>query len=163
MSSFDQNRYETAKENAHKLYLSLGSVQCPAIGEVHFNSDGFMHMIFQDDERREKRDWKNQMKRFELFPHVPHVLKSITHCQEYFEIMKSVEIKMNKQRMQAVKIVRYWGFVAIIKNYKRRIKIVVRQIGDGHIHFWSIIPYWTTKHYKDIIQISLAEGNLERD
>ena len=68
-----------------------------------------------------------------------------------------------KERLKTMKVVRYWAFVAIIKNYQRRIKIVIKQVGNGHIHFWSIIPYWNTKHYKDVTRIILAKGDLSKD
>lgn len=160
MGAFDPTRYEPEKERAHQFFLNTKEIHSPLLGTIYFNSDGFMHLIFSDEEGREKRDWKDQIRRFQFLPKVPDVLKKMTHCQEYFEIMKSFEIKMNKQRMKTMKKICFWGFVAIINNYQRRIKIIVRQVGNGQIHFWSVIPYWNVKHYKDIEKIGLAEGDL---
>lgn len=165
MSSFDQTRYEAENKKAHDFYESIKEIASPVLGSVHFNSEGFMHILFGDTERNEKRDWKDQIKRFELFRNVPHLLKNMAHYQEYDERMERVEMKMNKERMTVVKRVRYWGFVAIIKNDTRRIKIVLRQVGEGKIHFWSVIPAWKTKHYKDInkIEVTLHKGDLAKD
>jgi len=45
--------------------------------------------------------------------------------------------------------VRYWGIIAIIEG--RKIKVIIRKIGDnGALHFWSVVPAWTTNRYRDI-------------
>lgn len=163
MTSFDPNKYDPSEKRAHQFFENTKTVSSPLLGEIHFNSDGFMHLIYDSDDRKQKRDWKNRIKRFELLPLIPHVLKSMTHCQEYSERLQTIGVKMNKQRMYTVKKVKYWGFVAVVKNYHNRIKIVVRQVGEGQIHFWSVIPYWNTKHYKDVVQTIMHEGDLERD
>jgi len=38
------------------------------------------------------------------------------------------------------KQIRYWAFEAVVDD--RRIKVIVRQIGRGKKHFWSVIPAW---------------------
>ena len=38
------------------------------------------------------------------------------------------------------KQVKYWDFEAVVDD--RRIKVIVRQIGNGKKHFWSVIPAW---------------------
>ncbi len=45
----------------------------------------------------------------------------------------------------------------------KKIKIILKKIGEGHINFWSIIPFWQTKEYKDIKIISLSKGNHKED
>jgi len=34
----------------------------------------------------------------------------------------------------------FWTFEAVIDN--RRIKVIIRQVGNGKKHFWSVIPTW---------------------
>lgn len=58
-------------------------------------------------------------------------------------------------------IVKYWGFVAIIDDY--RIKVIVRQVGRGGKHFWSVIPAWTKLGYREIKLISKSKGSLADD
>jgi hypothetical protein len=163
MGSFDPAKYEFEKKKAHDFFQATHEVTSPLLGTIHFNSDGFMHMLFRDEDRREKRDWKDQVRRFQFLPKVPDVIRKMHHCQEYFEVEQHFEIKMNKQRLRKVKVVRYWGFVAIINNYQKRIKVILRQVGQGQIHFWSVIPYWKVRGYKDVTRIDMTAGDLSRD
>lgn len=82
--------------------------------------------------------------------------------QEYSESLEIIKIKKNGKQTTSPKIVKYWAFVAIIEN-KIRIKIILRKIGEGHIHFWSVIPIWKTTEYKDIKYVSLHKGNPKED
>ena len=160
---FDQSAYDAANAAAHAFYGNVKHIQSPLLGPVLFNSEGFMHLLFKDEVRKERRDIQNQLVRFRLLPLVPHVLSRLTHCQEYFEVLQRVDVKMNKERFHTMKLVRYWGFVAVVKNYKLRIQVVVRQVGEGSPHFWSVIPYWSTKHYKDVKKTALSKGDLVHD
>ena len=45
------------------------------------------------------------------------------------------------------KTISYWGLIAIIEN--KKIKVILRKIGNGHLHFWSIIPYYSTSPQRD--------------
>gem|GEM_PF-3614112 len=49
----------------------------------------------------------------------------------------------------------------IIRN--TRVKVIIRQIGNGQKHFWSVIPAWQKCHYRETKFISNAYGNLEND
>ena len=44
-----------------------------------------------------------------------------------------------------------------------RVNIILRQVGYGNVHFWSVIPYWKTAYYKDIHVVDLSLGRLEDD
>jgi hypothetical protein len=41
----------------------------------------------------------------------------------------------------------YWGLVAIFKGEK--LKVIVRKVGNGGLHFWSVIPAYTTSEKRD--------------
>jgi len=51
--------------------------------------------------------------------------------------------------------------IAIIRN--RKIKVLIRKITDGPIHFWSVIPDWKTSYHRDIKLISTMDGDLVTD
>jgi len=53
-------------------------------------------------------------------------------------------------------VVKYWGFVAIIEKF--RIKVVVRQVGNSKAEFYSVIPAWITKQYRDLKIINNSTG-----
>lgn len=60
------------------------------------------------------------------------------------------------------KPVRYWGIIAITEG--RKIKVILRKIGDnGQLHFWSIVPAWTTNKYRDMKLFSTMKGNPDED
>jgi len=61
-----------------------------------------------------------------------------------------------------MKNVKLFGFIAILKN--RKTKVIVRQVGAGNLHFWSIIPNWKTRKSKEgRITFIQNTGNLLQD
>jgi len=61
-------------------------------------------------------------------PRAIHLLKQSTFYQE-----ESFYVRQGT-------IYHFWAFEAVVDN--RRIKVVVRQVGKGKKHFWSVIPAW---------------------
>ena len=90
----------------------------------------------------------------------PAIELSTTH-QEYEKVFRKSEIKSHKKKVRKTKIVRYWGVIAIIDG--RKIKVILRKIGDGQLHFWSIVPAWVTNTYRDIKLFSTMKGNPAED
>lgn len=162
MEAPDIEKYEQAKEFAKNYFRKNRTIFSVCLGEIHFNSSGFMHLIWKNLNKKHKRNWKSQLARFRLLRHIKPVLKGMQYYQEYMESLEEVKTKQGKKTTLQSKVITYWGFVAIIEN-KIRIKIVLRRIGNGKIHFWSIIPIWKTKQYKDVRTISLHKGNLAED
>jgi|SRR3989344_5721172 len=133
----DPERFEALKEKTHKLFLQNPLVRCPFFGsEVTLNSDGFHHLQFSARRERAKEE---QVLKFSLVPLALQVIrKSGTH-QEY---RKTLEIVGEKKRdgFSPSKKVQYWAFVAIIGEKPIKIRVILRQIGDGKIVFWSVMP-----------------------
>lgn len=164
MTAFDPVRYNAAKDTAKAWYDQNRQIVSPFLGMVTLNSDGFMHLIYDDKLYTKKRNWKNQTKRFQLLPLVKPVIEAMGFCQEYLEQFENVETKdSDNKRFQVHKLVRYWGFVAVVKGNKSRIKVILKQIGNGQIIFWSVIPYWDTEFYKGVRLVGLSKGNLSAD
>lgn len=40
-----------------------------------------------------------------------------------------------------MKMVEWWGFVAIFVKQDIKVRVLVRKVGDGTLHFWSVMPY----------------------
>ena len=40
----------------------------------------------------------------------------------------------------AMKLVEYWGMVAIVGDNGVKVRTIVRKIGEGNIIFWSVMP-----------------------
>lgn len=157
----DTSNYEKLKEGAQKLYHSTRPTLCPALNEVlHFTAEGFNHIIFKGSRRERERP--SQMMRFKLFPRAVRLIATSTTYQEYEETIKEFEVKHRKHKVRKTKTVKYWGLIAIIDG--RKIKVILRKIGDnGQLHFWSIVPAWTTNKYRDFKLISTMKGVPEED
>lgn len=162
MSKFDEKKYNQAKDIAAKFFNKNKKIKSACLEDVVLNSDGFMHLIWRNEVKKHKRDWKNQVKRFHLLIYVKPVLQGMQYYQEYSEALESVQVKKRRKLLFETKVVKYWAFIAIIDD-RIRIKIILRKIGAGNIHFWSIIPIWKTKEYKNIKIVSLHKGNLKED
>lgn len=159
-------RYEKAKNIAVRFFEKNKTINSAALGTVTFNSDGFLHLIWKNRDKKRKnkhkRDWKNQEKRFYLLQYAKPILEKMAYYQEYSEAMETVAVKKNNRIYSEPKKITYWCFIAVIDN-KIRIKIILKKVGNGNIIFWSVVPYWTTKHYKDIKLTSLEKGNHSED
>ena len=160
MNDNEQKEREKALDKAYKFFKANKKISSAALGFIKLNSDGFRHLVFRD--KQHKRELKNQLKRFELLRYLKPTLEGMKYYQEYFETKQQIRIKRQSTTLLEFGKVKYWGFIAVI-NDKIRIKVVLRQVGDGSIIFWSIIPFWKTKNYKDISTINLPTGNIEND
>lgn len=157
----DISNYEKLREEAHNFCQKIGAVRCPALNNelVHFTAEGFNHLIYKG--RRRERNKNDQITKFKLLPKAKSVLEISTTYQEYDESFTTARKKRFKKTADETAAVKYWGFVAILQNF--RVKVIVRQIGNGQKQFWSVIPAWRTDHYRDIKLISMAKGNLAED
>ena len=134
------------KDKIRKIFDKTKSVLCPAFdnGEIIFNAKGINHLIFKGN--RSQRDSKRIETNIRLLPSAIDLLKRTTFWQEENEYER------------AGKLYKYWAFEAVIE--KRRIKVIIRQVGNGKKHFWSVIPAWR----KDKFGIINAQNkNLERE
>ncbi|KKQ71911.1 MAG: hypothetical protein US92_C0002G0001 [Candidatus Peregrinibacteria bacterium GW2011_GWA2_38_36] len=160
MINHDQQEYEQTKQLAINFFTNNKEIKSLCFGNIRLNNHGLFHLIFKN--KNCKRDLKNQIKRFQLLQYIKPVLENMKYYQEYLEKIENIKVKNHGLIDFRHKIVKYWAFIAIINN-RIRIKIILKKIGNGEIFFWSIIPYWKTKHYKDIKFISLHKGNLNED
>lgn len=157
----DLSNYEKLKENARNFYNNIHKIFSPALNQdIHFNSEGFNHIIFKCS--RSERERHSQILRFKLLHLAVKLIKISTTHQEFEETLKEFEVKSHKKKIRKSKAVRYWGIIAIIDS--RKIKVILRQIGDnGTIHFWSIVPAWTTNKYRDTKFYTTMKGSPDKD
>ncbi len=151
--------YQVARKEAEELYATFGKVHCPALGNepVHFTSEGFNHLVYKTAQK--PRDEKVQIMKFELLGRTKFIIEASTTFQEYEESFEYMARDKHGQMVKENFLVRCWGFVAVIKNF--RVKVVVRQVGNGNKHFYSVIPAWVTRQYCGITLIKAsAKGGL---
>ncbi|MCR4284306.1 MAG: hypothetical protein NUV64_03300 [Parcubacteria group bacterium] len=150
---------EKVKKEAEKVFKDIKEVYCPYFSEkVAFNSRGVKHIKFKADRlARERKDQFMRLKNVHLAPII--LLKSST-LQEIQRRNIFVEVKTNTRKEKILKNATYYGFISIIEDgsFKKRVKVIVRQIDGGNKHFWSIIPFWNNNK-----GLKLYSGNLEED
>lgn len=115
--------YKELYQDILRIYQAIGSVACPGLGgeQVRFNRQGWAHIL----RKRRRRPRREQYARLSLIPLAARILANPAPCIEYRE--------MTSRTGQAV---RYWAFAESVDA--RRIKVVVRQVGNGDKHFYSI-------------------------
>ena len=130
-----------------EIYKNFKKVISPALSsEVFFNSKGFNHITFKNN--RNPRTVGDQINRLNIIDIAYELIKHSNTYQEY-----------EKVNLVDGKIKEYWGIIAIFKNTK--IKVILRKIGNGNIHFWSVIPAHTTSEKRD--GNFKMKGNVDND
>ena len=157
----DLSNYHKLREDAQKFYNGIGRIMSPALNQqIHFTAEGFNHLIFKGS--RSERERPSQILRFKLLPLAVKLIGLSTTYQEFEQSIKEFDVKSHKKRIRQSKPVRYWGIIAITEG--RKIKVIVRKIGDnGAMHFWSVVPAWTTNKYRDLGFLTTMKGNPDED
>ena len=156
----DHSQYEKIRQDTSVWYKKLQPINAPSLDQlVHFTAEAFEHTKYK--RARAERDRSSQIMRLKMLPRAITLIGLSTTIQEYEEISKVVSVKRKKKRVQESKQIQYWGLIAIIEN--RKIKVILRKIGNGQLHFWSVIPAWTTNKLRDAKLVSMMKGLPEED
>lgn len=86
-------------------------------------------MFYKGSKKVSSRLLKEVKVRVDLLPRAIKLLKMMPLPQEEFST-----IGLKNKRYH------YYAFEAVVDG--RRIKVIVRQVGNGKKHFWSVIPAW---------------------
>lgn len=117
-------------------YQNYSPVFCAALKEyIIFNSDGFNHLRFHIDGTPRKPT--EQMYKIGLLPLVITVIKT-TERAEYTRRFGPIGRK-KKNGQKILKEIEYWGLESIVGKQNVKLKVVLRKIGTGKIHFWSVM------------------------
>lgn len=153
---FPENEFAQVRSQAEEAYAKIGEVLCPYLGaKVEFNVAGLEHIKYQQWNRG--RPFKDQLIRFRLLRLVPIILGKSHTLQGIEKVRKRERVKVLGKWQTRVSRVHYYEFTAVIENY--RIKVIVRKMGDGPYHFWSIIPSWKQRRNRK----KLFDGNYGID
>lgn len=155
-----EEKFNDFKTEAEGSYKTFGEVNCPYLAEkIAFNAIGLEHIKFKA--RNIARSIQDQYVRFRLLKLAPDIVKKSHTLQEYYQTKRFEPLKIGSKWEQRMVTVTYYDFVAIVSNI--RIKIVVKQIEDGKIYFWSIIPFWKNDQKNSPNKKILHAGDLEID
>jgi hypothetical protein len=115
--------YRAYRRRAKIFYKTLMSVPSPHLDGAYvvFNNIGFKHLI----RKAKVRSKKEQMKRFNLLRTVPDILKDSDAIVSY------------RSEFRDGRMVHYWAFSK--EKEGREIRVVVRQVGNGIKHFYSVM------------------------
>ncbi len=107
-------------------YKTINSVFCPILDEeVVFNSKGFYHLKYKSSGT--KRPKKEQMYKIGLLPLVIPVIKKASEVHDYK--------KINSDSNKTTEI---WELRALAGKQDTQVSVVLRRMGDGKIHFFSV-------------------------
>lgn len=113
--------------NKKEEYRKIGHIECPAFCDekIYFNNYGFVHLMFKGRKLRTESDIN---RRWMLMRHVPRILQ-ITDTIHHFET-----------RSRDKSIADFWEIrkEIVLHNRKRVIRIVIRRLNNGVLHFFSI-------------------------
>ena len=113
-------------------YKAIRSIHSQAIGEmVHFNMQGFNHLVFKHGHRRSTEVIFN---RLVLVPLIAPVIHS---CKE------EVEIRIRRENIDGKKVkVTYYALEAHVGKDSVRVRVITRKVGEkGNHYFQSIMKY----------------------
>lgn len=135
-------------EKARVLYTQKPELHCPYFGhKIALTSDGFNHL--QNKPNRQPRDVRAQIRKLTLVKRALEVIQKTGTLQEYRGQVEKIG-KRDDNGFFKTKKVQYWGFHAISENKQRKIKVIIRQVGDGKIMFWSVMPFDQKMYSEDI-------------
>lgn len=126
-------------EASRRLYDATPEIHCPYFkSTVSLTSDGFNHLLHKPN--RQPRNIKEQQLKLRLLKRALHVLSNAGTVQEYRTTLKKWG-NPGRDGFSKTKQVEHWGLHDIIgKNPMILIRVIVRKIGDGKLHFWSVMP-----------------------
>jgi len=119
-----QEEHKEFIKKAKEEYKKIGYVKCPAFdGEkVYFNKHGFNHFVRKSGVLRMIPE---QIRRLNLLNTLTNIISTSTDYQEYEKLY-------NKNPPA-----QFWSFVR--RGDNGFVKVVVRQIGNGNKHFFSVM------------------------
>jgi len=135
--NIDINYFNEKKEKAKQIFNSQKSVRNPYFQrEIVLNSDGFHHLQFSNRTERNKHE---QLLKFRLLPLGLEIIRKSGTIQEYRRLLTPIG-KLSANGAIPMKEVQYWGMAAIVGQNQIKVRAILRQVGDGNITFWSVMP-----------------------
>lgn len=139
MKEISKERFIEIKRKAEELYKDIGDIWCPYFqASVSFNSAGLEHIKFK--QHGKARTIRDQFVRLKLLNLAPTILKLSRTVQGIRGTQHLERVRVHNRTDTVLIPVSYFEFIAVIGEV--RCKVIVKQIRDGSLFFWSIIPFW---------------------
>lgn len=122
------------------IYEDKREIKCPFFNfYITLNSDGFNHLLHKPN--RQPRNVDEQKLKLKLLKRGLEIIKKTGTVQEYRMRIEKFG-KLAKDGFTKTKNVEYWAFHDIVGEKKRfLLRVIIRRIGDGKLHFWSVMPH----------------------
>jgi hypothetical protein len=136
------------------VYESTKAITCPYFkSEIALTSDGFNHLLNKSN--RVPRNIREQNLKVRLLPKALQILRVAGTVQEYRTSIEKFGHPA-KDGFSKTKQVQYWAFHDLLfgTEHKYLIRVIVRKVGDGKHHFWSVMQAGKDKLYKEGIEDS---------
>ena len=128
--------YQIKKEAAREIYTERPLIYSPFFKtDIRLGPDGFQHLCVSAQGERSR---EQQIERFTVLPFGIHILETATTCRSYQKRRLTVGTSgmfASKER----KIVQGWCFEEHFKEQGMKVRVVVRKVGNGKLHFWSVM------------------------
>ena len=128
-------------EEARVLYKAIKSpVHCKCLNqEIHFNADGFNHLIHNGlGSRRTIQEIRHKTR---LIPLLVSVIKN-AHEASY----ERRTVKKDRKKNAPLVIAEYWGISAQVGKTPVSVRVIIKRVGNGHLFFWSAMIEKKTKN-----------------
>lgn len=136
----DDLYYRASKETARQLYNAEPQIHSPFFdGDIVLGPEGFRHL--QVSTHSGARTREEQMERFALLPLAFQILKTATTLQLYRKRPLKLYSKDETRALNERKMVQWWCFQALFLKRARMVKVVVKKVGGGELHFWSVMEH----------------------
>jgi hypothetical protein len=133
----DEAYYRAGKELASQRYRARPLIHSPFFnGYIVLGREGFRHLQVSARGECAKDE---QIQRFALLPLALHILQTATTLQRYRRRPASVHPQGETLALKERKMVQWCSFTALFLRRGLRVKVVVRKVGDGKLHFWSVM------------------------
>ena len=135
----NKRQLDRIRKKAEEEYKMADFVCCPYLKkDISFNAKGLEHVKFK--RRNQARSMQDQFIRLRSLPLAKKIISLSHTLQGFQERNEMVRIKGKGKWKHKMKGVEYYEFVAVIKDV--RVRVIVKQVDGGELHFWSIIPFW---------------------
>ncbi len=125
VGSMPKDSYKKLLEETRDYYKSLKKIRYQHIDNnfIVFSNSGFTHLLIKD---RKSRPIGEQFRKLSLIRHIPHIINSD-------EVKKEVRLIPSKEYGQ----IKYLALLGKVDS--NIVKIILRKLGSGDYHFWSIM------------------------
>lgn len=136
----DHHDLREIMREAKAIYEKQETMHCPYFeGPVTLNADGFVHLTYKPN--RQPRNVNEQKLKLRLLKKALRIIRKAGTVQEYRRGVEKFGYP-GPDGFTKMKQIEYWAFHDIVGEKKRfLLRVIVRRIGDGKPHFWSVMPH----------------------